>query len=344
MIAVSTFLRRAMYPAMSRANLFSRRIGAGEVGILTYHGVMPEGWVPGPGPVEASLVSADQFRRQLRFLKARYHLISPEDFRAWLTKGASLPPRAVLLTCDDGLLNVLAVMIPALLEEEIRCLFFVTGGSLEDREQYLWYDDLDRMLREAPLSTKQPAELWWRKVEALSAMNSDDRGKALVSLRGDLGLADRWSAGAAKKELCRLLSRPELQEVSRRGMSIGAHSLSHPILAKMPAELAESEIQASKTRLESCLQQEVWAFAYPFGHPGSAGTREMALAEKAGYACAFLNCGGGRLRRSSPRFGLPRAHVTSQMEMAELEAHLSGFHEALQRRFRCDGGVNRPCA
>jgi len=87
------------------------------------------------------------------------------------------------------------------------------------------------------------------------------------------------------------------------------------------------------------VQREVWALAFPFGHEDSAGAREMTMAERAGYTCAFLNCGGGLSRRISPRFGLPRAHVTGNMDLPELDAHLSGFHDALQRRFRGGGGT-----
>jgi len=112
----------------------------------------------------------------------------------------------------------------------------------------------------------------------------------------------------------------------------------------MSSELAEKEIRECKKQLESLLHQEIWALAYPFGHPGSAGVRDMTMAENAGYDCAFLNFGGGLLRQTSPRFGLPRAHVAGEMSLAEMEAHLSGFHEALQRRFRGEGGVLASCA
>jgi peptidoglycan/xylan/chitin deacetylase (PgdA/CDA1 family) len=132
----------------------------------------------------------------------------------------------------------------------------------------------------------------------------------------------------------RLLDRNELRQLVAHGMTVGAHTVSHPLLAKMSAELAAQEIRECKSSLESYLQQEIWALAYPFGGEGSAGAREMKMAEDAGYACAFLNHGGGAMRRTSPSYALPRAHVTAAMNLAELEAHLSGFHEDLQRRFR----------
>jgi peptidoglycan/xylan/chitin deacetylase (PgdA/CDA1 family) len=338
--------------------MFSRRVGPGQVCVLTYHGVLPEGWRPAESPIEGTLLPAEKFRVQLRFLKARYNLISPEEFHGWLKEDAPLPERAVLLTCDDGFLNVLTEMVPILLEEGVRCLFFVTGASLEETPQNLWYEGLYRLLIDAPgdvsrasgsdlvrkdsFTVNKLAAFWWELVEDLSAKNGLERKEALGWLQARWRLPQDWrmnDPGDSRAERrYRLLNRAELLKLANHGMTVGAHTLSHPLLPKMSAELAEQEIRECKLRIESCLQREVWALAYPFGHGGSVGAREMDIAERAGYACAFLNHGGGLLGRTSPRFGLPRAHVTAQMNLPEFEAHLSGFHEALQRRFRGAAG------
>ena len=354
-------MRTAVYPAMSRVGIFSWRVRAGEVCVVTYHGVLCEGSVRAKSPTAGTLLSAAQFRRQLRFLKSRYQLITPEAFHSWLKEHASLPQRAVLLTCDDGLLNVLTDMVPILLEEGARCLFFVTGASLEDSPQYLWYEELYRMLDAAPgdalvivdgkavrkdsLGTKSLVRCWWDLVQKLSTFSFKDRKGALFSLRTEWQcLVDGRMYDPGNPEGCgdRLLNRSELRQLVAQGMTVGAHTGSHPLLAKMSGELAAREIRECKSSLESYLQQEVWALAYPFGDEGSAGAREMKMAEDAGYACAFLNHGGGVMRRTSPRYGLPRAHVTAEMNLAEFEAHLSGFHEDLQRRFRGDAIRSAP--
>ena len=56
------------------------------------------------------------------------------------------------------------------------------------------------------------------------------------------------------------------------------------------------------------------------------------MVENAGYDCAFTNFGGGFVPAMS-RFDIPRMHVTFDMSLSEFEAHLSGFHENLRRRF-----------
>ena len=58
-------------------------------------------------------------------------------------------------------------------------------------------------------------------------------------------------------------------------MTIGAHTLSHPILSLCSDEEARHEIQQSKNDLEQALGRQVWAFAYPFGNSATMGEREV---------------------------------------------------------------------
>ena len=114
-------------------------------------------------------------------------------------------------------------------------------------------------------------------------------------------------------------------------MTIGAHTLSHPMLSQQPPERAYAEISESRVRLEAALQKPVWAFAYPFGDPPSVTPQVLAMPEKAGYEAAFMNFGGG-LGAELPPFALPRVHVTAGMSLGEFEAHVSGFYLRLQKR------------
>ena len=127
-----------------------------------------------------------------------------------------------------------------------------------------------------------------------------------------------------------LLTRAELRELASAGMTIGAHTLSHPMLSQLPPELAYAEISESRMRLESALQKRVWAFAYPFGDPQSVTPQVLAMAQEAGYEAAFLNFGGGLGTDLPPYASAPRACYAG-MSLAEFEAHVSGFYARLQR-------------
>jgi peptidoglycan/xylan/chitin deacetylase (PgdA/CDA1 family) len=289
-------------------------------------------------------------RRQLRLLKAHYDLISPEDALAWREGRRELPPRAVLLTCDDGLMNCLTDMLPVLRQEGMRCLFFVTGASAGEARTMLWYEELFLLFLRASAgrfeiscegvviqdeleSREQRRAIWWNSVKRLSRLDEASRASFLRAVRIQVKLEAARDFDEENPASCRrfgLLRCGELRELASAGMTIGAHTLSHPVLSQLPPEVAYAEISESRMRLESVLQQRIWAFAHPFGDPQSVTPQVLAMPQKAGYKSAFLNFGGG-LGTDLPPYALPRVHVTAGMSLAEFEAHVSGFYARLQR-------------
>lgn len=71
-----------------------------------------------------------------------------------------------------------------------------------------------------------------------------------------------------------LLDRGALAEAVAAGHAIGAHSLTHPDLTRLPAAAAEAEIAGSRAGLEDALGVPVEAFAYPGGRH-DARVREL---------------------------------------------------------------------
>jgi peptidoglycan/xylan/chitin deacetylase (PgdA/CDA1 family) len=347
---VSPLLKRVFYPALSMAGVFHRSSARG-LAVLTYHGVLPQGYEPVDAALDGNLISAGMLRRQLRLLKAHYNVISPDDALAWREGRRDLPPRAVLLTCDDGLLNCLTDMLPVLQGEGMTCLFFVTGASTGESRIMLWYEELLLLFLRAPAghfevsregivvrgelgSRERRRGIWWNSVNRLSQVDEGKRISFLGAVRIQFGLeAERGfePENTVSSRRFGLLMCGELRELASSGMTIGAHTISHPMLSQLPIESAYAEITESRRRLESALQQRVWAFAYPFGDPQSVTPQVLAMPQKAGHEAAFLNFGGG-LGVELPPYALPRVHVTGEMSLAEFEAHVSGFHARLQRR------------
>ena len=348
MSIVTPFLKKVVYPALSMAGVFHRSSAPG-LAVLTYHGVLPEGYEPIDPAFDGNLIRADALRLQLRLLKAHYNVIAPQDVLAWRERRGELPSRAVLLTCDDGLLNCLTDMLPVLQQEKVSCLFFVTGASTEEALTMLWYEDFFLLLLGAPAghfeissegvliqgnlgSRQQRRAIWWDSVKRLSQVDSGKRKLFLHAARIQFENAER-DLREVNSASCRrfgLLTRAELLQLASAGMTVGAHTLSHPMLSQLPPEEAYIEISESRVRLESVLDQPVWAFAYPFGDSQSVNPQVLAMAEKAGFQAAFLNFGGG-LGTDLPPYALPRVHITSGMSLAEFEAHVSGYYARLQR-------------
>ena len=348
---VSPLLKHVVYPCLATTGCLHNAIQQPNLRIVTYHGVLPEGYKVHNAALDGGLVSAGTLHRQLRLLKSRYQVIRPEDFFFWCSKGKPLPSRSVLLTCDDGLLNNLTDMLPVLQAEGLQCLFLVTGASLTDKRRMLWHEQLHLMLHIAHqrgsarvdwvyASSKSgrwrgPTSLWWSMVNSLSQFDAASRDEFLDTARVRLRLPEDWSQQWVNDPVyCRrffTLTSAEIHQLVAAGMSIGAHTFSHPVLSQLPAQSAWLEIAESRRSLEDALHTPISAMAYPFGDANSVSRREFEMAERSGYTCAFLNVEGAIAEHCS-LFALPRVHVTSAMSLAEFEAHVSGFHHALRQR------------
>jgi len=330
---VSPLLKHVVYPTIGRTGWIQRSLPASGCAVVNYHGVLPDGYSTCDAFLDGNLVSRETLRRQIRLLKNRYNVVSPDEFHNWIAGHGELPTRAVLITCDDGLLNTLTDMLPILASEDVRCIFFVLGLSCRPENASLWYEDLYFCLANERngigdskrVSTDLRAR-WWQAVQEMSGLDFAEREDRIRKF----GTRREQNENCASVRRWSLLNADQLKLLHSSGMEIGSHTLSHPVLSACSEDLARREIEESKPDLENLLNKPVWAFAYPFGNPGTMGDREVRLAREAGFACAFVNTGGGNVDRSQP-FRLSRTHVTADMNLAEFEAHVSGLHNRLQR-------------
>jgi peptidoglycan/xylan/chitin deacetylase (PgdA/CDA1 family) len=207
----------------------------------------------------------------------------------------------------------------------------------------LWYEELYRLMRANPLnevalqfpedrdtpSTSQPAQnfqaQWWGVVKRASRLTAEARAEWMAVIRKNSAVLPEFF-----EKRWRLLNSGELKQLAEAGITIGAHTRTHPILSLLSEEEARREIQESKVEIERALGRAVWAFAYPFGNPATIGEREFSLVRQAEYSCAFLNVEHWAGHESNP-LALCRTHVTADMTIAEFSAHLSGVHTRLQR-------------
>ena len=79
------------------------------------------------------------------------------------------------------------------------------------------------------------------------------------------------------------LSWDQLHEMQTGGMTIGSHTLTHPLLRRLPLADAERQVTESKKVLEKELQRPVLHFAPPYGY---TNPQIETLIKKAGYTTA----------------------------------------------------------
>ena len=163
---------------------------------------------------------------------------------------------------------------------------------------------------------EQRRSLWRNSVKRLSQIDAENRRCFLHAAHDYFGIErtlDYYLTNypETRHHFC-LMTRPELQQLAAAGMTIGAHSLSHPVLSQMSQELAWTEITQSRAQLEAALGAD------------SVAPRVAAIAKRAGFDAAFMNIGGG-LGTELPPPAIPRVHVNAGMTLSEFEAHVSGF-------------------
>jgi peptidoglycan/xylan/chitin deacetylase (PgdA/CDA1 family) len=299
--------------------------------ILVYHRVAEasvDPWALGVSPAH--------FAQHLHILKTIANPISLQE----LIKARSdreLPPRPVCITFDDGYADNLYAAKPVLESFRVPGTVFVTPGYIGIPED-LWWDELTKLILD-PTSRQEELSLSlnsyhyayafppadgnaggpdlqskWRAWEnapgprqtaylAIYAMlvklSDSERERALEQLR-------RGATPDADRRQHRCLTGDELRELAAGELvEIGAHTLTHPVLADLAPDQQQHEIGGSKRRLEALTGKRISSFAYPYGKKNHYSRQTVATVQANGFTCACSNF-GGLVTRSSNRFTLPR--------------------------------------
>jgi peptidoglycan/xylan/chitin deacetylase (PgdA/CDA1 family) len=111
-----------------------------------------------------------------------------------------------------------------------------------------------------------------------------------------------------------MLTWDQLRDMHRLGMTIGAHTVTHPNLPSAGLDDATTEIVGSKARLERELDSEVTMFSYPNGGAERYYTADLQrVVREAGYTAATTSFNGFAGPASDP-YALERVQVAERLE------------------------------
>jgi peptidoglycan/xylan/chitin deacetylase (PgdA/CDA1 family) len=251
----------------------------------------------------------------------------------------------VALAFDDGYRDTVQFALPVLERHEAPFTVFVATG-FADRSAGMWWLELEEALRRAERieiadgdlelarATRTPRE----KAEAFDEIYWVLRGEAeerLLRIVGALAARQGVDGRAFVDALC--MDWPEINALAQHPLAtIGAHTISHKMLAKWPEDVAREEMQRSRERIEGELGLPVRHLAYPVGDPTSAGQREFALARELGFVSAVTTRPGMIFPAHRDHLtALPRVSVNGNWQNAGyFEVLLSGVPFALWNRGR----------
>ncbi len=297
--------------------------------ILTFHHVRPE--PPGGFAPNALLAITPGFLdRTLGQLKARgFDLIGLDALPDRLAGGSDRP--FAVLTFDDGYRDNVVHAAPVLARHGAPWTLFVTTG-FADGTGRLWWIELERAVaaldRVSAAGLDLPARDAAEKTRAFDTLYRLLRAGPEEQLRAtiaDLCRQAGFAPGTLARELC--LGWDELRRLAADpAVTIGAHTLTHPMLAKHPAEIARREMAESRARIAAELGRPVRHLSFPVGDPTSAGPRDFALARDLGFETAVTTRPGHLFAAHAGHLhALPRVSVNGLHQTeAALASLLSG--------------------
>lgn len=294
-----TPLFHLLSPAGARARL----------SVLIFHRVLRE-----PDPLFPDEVDAVRFDALLGWVKSWFNVL-PLDEAARRLKDGSLPARAAALTFDDGYADNHDAALPLLQKHGLPCSFFIATGFLDGGR--MWNDTLIESVRRSPLTTLDLRGLQDAQGADLGQHALTDRRTLLHTLIPRVKyLAPEprlacVNAIAARAEAALpddlMMSSAQVRALREAGMQIGAHTVSHPILATLPPQQAADEIARSRDVLQTLLGERVGLFAYPNGKPGTDYLPDVhpALVRELGFDAA-VSTHWAAARRDDDLFQIPR--------------------------------------
>ncbi|HEV8375949.1 MAG TPA: polysaccharide deacetylase family protein [Candidatus Polarisedimenticolia bacterium] len=283
------FLAACFYYSGLTGLLLARRLRSSKAAlILGYHGVQN-----GATSILSRGHSLKNIAGLLSFLSRHLRPLSLEQIVVPLNEGEN-PPPGFVLTFDDGLVNNVSLAIPLIKRMRIPATFFVPAGFVGSRE-----DPWPILVREIVYAWPQPtipAEpgLWpalYLEGDASRFVASHRIKQALKrheDRRGEvLGRLARPCGSPRAPEGDRVVDVELLRKMVDAGLTVGAHSRSHPILSGLDSSKAEEEITGSRRDLQEILGAEVLDFAYPNGRFPDFDETTRTLVKEAGYRCAL---------------------------------------------------------
>ena len=289
--------------------------------VLMYHRIADE-----PIDYWGLAVSPVNFQEQLRVVRSTRQALPLAKFVRNLMAG-TLPRNAVTLTFDDGYVDNLIAGKPRLDAADVPATVFLATGFI-DRPEEFWWDELARLilLGNCPhrfkfavrgtsqvfdFGTDSPArieggmtrrhtalrEIW----QTLRCLGDKERRSIMVNIRAAFAANDHHTT-----TLGRAMTSEEVRAlVSDELVTIGAHTVTHPMLARLEPRDCHREIFESKRACEALAGTPIETFAYPYG---DFDLQAREIVKQAGFTFAF-STQSGPATASSDIFALPRIHV-----------------------------------
>jgi peptidoglycan/xylan/chitin deacetylase (PgdA/CDA1 family) len=313
--------------------------------IFTLHHVRPKIHRSEFSPNEILEVTPDFLESVILSVRnAGYEFISMDELQRRLVE-RDFRKKFASFTLDDGYLDNYQYAFPLLQKYDVPFTVYLNTG-MPDGSAILWWWLLEFIVREhskiefsfdeqeLKLTCETPEQkyqafnqIYW----LLRGMPHDKQYTAIFNL------FDHYSVDA--KEFCRAstMTWEMIKELSDSGLgTIGAHTVNHFALSKLPDEEVRSEAKASRDIITKKTKTTPKHFSYPYGDPSSAAKREFEIIEDLDFATATTTRKGLLYPQHAQHlFALPRVSLNGHYQKQRyIKLFLSGAPFALWNRFQ----------
>lgn len=266
------------------------------VAIFLFHGVIRSN-VHSVRNYTHKHVTADRFCEVLGALCAAGTPVSMSDLVAASDARRPLPPRAFILTFDDGFENNYSIAAPMLERWRVPATFYVTTGFVAGNTSS-WTD----MIEHAFESRDDVSAAWGDTGERVSCRTPSEKQQALngirafVKARRDIDPYEfaqsvrrqlRVTDAPADEQLDRKMSWSQVRELSESALfTVGGHGHTHRILEFLEQPEMEREIAQSLELLRSHVAGPIVHYSYPEGMSDCYSPRVVSLLQRHGIRCA----------------------------------------------------------
>jgi peptidoglycan/xylan/chitin deacetylase (PgdA/CDA1 family) len=280
----------------------------GRLSTLIFHRVLRQ-----RDPLFPGEVTQADFDAICRWVKAWFNVL-PLDVAVQLLREGRLPSRAMSITFDDGYADNHDVALPVLQRHGLTASFFVATGFLDGGR--MWNDTVIEAIRgcrldRVDLHGTPAATLGVLSLEGVPAQR--DAIDRIIGATKYLAPDERnqWVQAVADRTAAMLpedlmMCSKQVRALHLAGMCVGAHTVSHPILAGLSTAEIQREIREGRSQLQDITQATVVTFAYPNGRPGTDyDDRAVQVVREEGFTVA-VSTRWGTAKRQSDMLQLPR--------------------------------------
>jgi len=282
--------------------------------------------------------------RQLR--RSRVDLISLDEMHRRVATGDFPRRRFVCVTFDDGYRDNFEFAYPVLKKYEVPFAIYV-ATSFADRIGELWWLALEAVIAQNQMIGLRidGQDRWFecRSVQEKRAvfdhiyawLRQRPTEAELRQVMRDLTARHQVDMPAFCAELC--MRWDELATLAADPLvTIGAHTVNHPILTKLDDKAVRSELEGSRSVIEAALGVRPAHLAYPVGDRLAAGPREFKIASELGFKTAVTTRPSVIFRRHAGHLtALPRISLNGNFQRPRYaKVLISGAATGLWNGFR----------